>query len=194
MTTWNSSRASGSSTALSRTDEIERVTGYELPEGGYDTIAGLVLDRLERIPEVGEHVTVDGVRIDVLAVEEFAIQQVRLSIAQRDADEDHDDDHDHDHTTTTTGTTGRPNDRIGRALMVGSVDAVSLVLAAGESQRIDFHAPALLVALVLLGLNGFFVAVRVRPPRGAALEDRTAGRGGRQVVPTTRSPGCASSR
>jgi CBS domain containing-hemolysin-like protein len=77
--------------ALSRTDEIERVTGYELPEGPYDTVAGLVLDRLERIPEVGEHVIVDGVRIDVLAVEEFAIQQVRVSVAEPD-DESTDDD------------------------------------------------------------------------------------------------------
>ncbi len=84
--------------ALSRTDEIERVTGYELPEGPYDTVAGLVLDRLERIPEVGEHVTVDGVRIDVLAVEEFAIQQVRLTVAAPDDDEDPDDDR-HDRVT-----------------------------------------------------------------------------------------------
>ena len=78
--------------ALSRTDEIERVTGYELPEGEYDTVAGLVLDRLERIPEVGDHVVVDGVRIDVLAVEEFAIQQVRLSVAPSDHSGELDDD------------------------------------------------------------------------------------------------------
>ena len=78
--------------ALSRTDEIERVTGYDLPEGPYDTVAGLVLDRLERIPEVGEHVIVDGVRIDVLAVEEFAIQQVRVSVAEPAHDDEPDDD------------------------------------------------------------------------------------------------------
>src|SRR4029077_9137915 len=51
--------------ALSRTDEIERVTGYDLPEGPYDTVAGLVLDRLERIPEVVEHVILEGVLRDV---------------------------------------------------------------------------------------------------------------------------------
>ena len=84
--------------ALSRTDEIERVTGYDLPEGPYDTVAGLVLDRLERIPEVGEHVIVDGVRIDVLAVEEFAIQQVRVSVAEPDDGATDDDSH-HDRTT-----------------------------------------------------------------------------------------------
>ena len=69
--------------ASSRTDEIERVTGFDLPEGEYDTVAGLVLDRLERIPEVGDHVVVEGVRIEVLAVEDFAIQQLKLSRRRR---------------------------------------------------------------------------------------------------------------
>ena len=64
--------------ASSRTDEIERVTGFDLPEGDFDTVAGLVLDRLERIPEVGDHVVVEGVRIEVLAVEDFAIQTAQV--------------------------------------------------------------------------------------------------------------------
>jgi CBS domain containing-hemolysin-like protein len=62
-----------------RVDEIERVTGLELPEGDYDTVAGLVLERLERIPEVGDSVVVDEVLIEVLALEEWAITQLRLS-------------------------------------------------------------------------------------------------------------------
>ncbi len=74
--------------ASSRTDEIERVTGFELPEGEYDTVAGLVLDRLERIPEVGDSVIVDGIVIEVLAVEDFAIQRLRLEIADDDVDLD----------------------------------------------------------------------------------------------------------
>ncbi len=74
--------------ALSRTDEIERVTGFDLPEGDYDTVAGLVLDRLERIPEVGDEVIVEGVLIEVLGVEEFAIQRVRLQVAPMAGDED----------------------------------------------------------------------------------------------------------
>jgi CBS domain containing-hemolysin-like protein len=70
--------------ASSRTDEIERVTGFDLPEGEYDTVAGLVLDRLERIPEVGDHVVVEGVHIEVLAVEDFTIQQLRLCLIDND--------------------------------------------------------------------------------------------------------------
>jgi CBS domain containing-hemolysin-like protein len=73
--------------ASSRPDEIERVTGFELPEGEYDTVAGLVLDRLERIPEVGDSVVVDGIVIEVLAVEDYAIQRLRLQVADDDLDD-----------------------------------------------------------------------------------------------------------
>jgi CBS domain containing-hemolysin-like protein len=66
--------------ASSRPDEIERITGYDLPDGEYDTVAGLVLDRLERIPEVGDTFTVDGVRVEVLAVDGFAIERIELRV------------------------------------------------------------------------------------------------------------------
>jgi CBS domain containing-hemolysin-like protein len=66
--------------ATSRPDEIERITGFDLPDGEYDTVAGLVLERLERIPEVGESFVVDGIVIEVLEVDGFAIQRVRLCV------------------------------------------------------------------------------------------------------------------
>ncbi|BAN02460.1 hemolysin family protein [Ilumatobacter coccineus] len=66
--------------ATSRPDEIERATGFQLPDGEYDTVAGLVLDRLERLAEVGDAVVVDGVRIEVLAIDGYGIDQVMLQI------------------------------------------------------------------------------------------------------------------
>jgi CBS domain containing-hemolysin-like protein len=66
--------------ASSRPDEIERITGFDLPDGEYDTVAGLVLDRLERIPEVGDTFTVDGIRVEVLAVDGFAIERIELRV------------------------------------------------------------------------------------------------------------------
>lgn len=66
--------------ATSRPDEIERTTGLKLPDGEYDTVAGLVLDRLERLAEVGDAVVVDGVRIDVLAIDGYGIEQVKLQV------------------------------------------------------------------------------------------------------------------
>ena len=73
--------------ATLRPDEIERSTGLKLPDGEYDTVAGLLLDRLERIPAVGEAVVVDGVRIEVLEVDGFAIRRVALRL-DPDADAD----------------------------------------------------------------------------------------------------------
>ncbi|MFG2062802.1 hemolysin family protein [Micromonospora sp. NPDC048871] len=55
--------------------------GVELParpEGDYTTVAGLVLAGLGRIPTVGEHLTVDGWRLEVTQVDDRAITGVRL--------------------------------------------------------------------------------------------------------------------
>lgn len=97
-----------------RVDEIERVTGLELPEGDYDTVAGLVLDRLERIPEVGETVVVDGVLIEVLELEEWAILRLRLGPAPIEDD----------HATGTVGDLDRDDRTIDRTIDgVGTTDA-----------------------------------------------------------------------
>jgi putative hemolysin len=52
--------------------------GISLPEGDYATLAGLVLDRMGRIPGEGEAVEVAGWRLEVLDVENHAITRVRL--------------------------------------------------------------------------------------------------------------------
>ncbi|MQY26269.1 hemolysin family protein [Nocardia aurantia] len=41
---------------LLRIDEVARATGYDAPEGEYETLGGLVLTRLGRIPVVGDEV------------------------------------------------------------------------------------------------------------------------------------------
>ncbi len=52
--------------------------GVELPSGDYTTVAGLVLERLGRIPAVGEEVDIDGYRLVVRAVRGRAITQIAL--------------------------------------------------------------------------------------------------------------------
>ena len=81
-----------------RVDEIERLTGLELPDGDYDTVAGLVLERLERIPAVGDWVEVDGVHIEVIAVRDWAITEVHICVADTG-----DDDEDEPHHGRTNG-------------------------------------------------------------------------------------------
>lgn len=63
-----------------RLDEIERSTGIELPDGeAYDTVAGLVMSHLQRLGQVGDRVEVDGIAVEVLAMEGWAIASVRLT-------------------------------------------------------------------------------------------------------------------
>jgi putative hemolysin len=52
--------------------------GVELPEGDYATVAGLVLDRLGRIPAAGDQVTVDGWELQVRATRGRAVTEVAL--------------------------------------------------------------------------------------------------------------------
>ena len=59
--------------------------GVSLPEGDYATIAGLVLDQLGRLPEVGEQVSVDGYEIKVLAMDKRTITSI--SVKELEADE-----------------------------------------------------------------------------------------------------------
>jgi len=59
-------------------DEVEAATGFDMPEGEYETLAGLVLDRLGHIPVPGEMVQVDGWRLEVVAMDRLRVATVRL--------------------------------------------------------------------------------------------------------------------
>ncbi|MFD3373743.1 MULTISPECIES: hemolysin family protein [unclassified Streptomyces] len=67
-----------------RLDEVAQATGIELPEeDDYDTVAGLIVDRLGRFPAIGDRVTVelpDGGRavIDVRTLDRHVPERVRL--------------------------------------------------------------------------------------------------------------------
>jgi CBS domain containing-hemolysin-like protein len=98
--------------ASSRPDEIERITGFDLPDGEYDTVAGLVLDRLERIPEVGDSFTVDGIRVEVLAVDGFAIERIELRVDPEALAEAADQDPQAG-SSGDAGDAGRPDERRG---------------------------------------------------------------------------------
>ncbi len=73
-----------------RLDEIEREIDVELPEGDYDTVAGLVLDRLDHFPEPGESIEVDGHHITVMEMDGRRITTVEIEVAESATR--HDDD------------------------------------------------------------------------------------------------------
>ena len=74
---------------LLRPDEVEAMTGVELPEGHgeYETVAGLILRRLGRLAEVGDEVELPGFRLRVDQLDGRRIDRVRLTV-----DADHDDE------------------------------------------------------------------------------------------------------
>jgi CBS domain containing-hemolysin-like protein len=63
MASGNGWRVSG----LLRIDEVAAATGYHAPEGEYETIGGLVLQQLGRIPVAGDSVQLSGYEDDGIA-------------------------------------------------------------------------------------------------------------------------------
>lgn len=59
-------------------DEVRDATGFVMPEGEYETLAGLVLDRLGYIPEPGAICTVNRWRLEVVAMERLRVASVRV--------------------------------------------------------------------------------------------------------------------
>jgi CBS domain containing-hemolysin-like protein len=64
---------------LLRADEVADVVGVVMPEGDYETVAGLVLQRLGRIPEVGDEVELDGWRLTVTRMDRRRIADLQLT-------------------------------------------------------------------------------------------------------------------
>ncbi|MFS8095891.1 hemolysin family protein [Lentzea alba] len=63
---------------LLRDDEVAEATGFHMPEGDYETLAGLVLARLGRIPDVGDEIRVDGWRVTVMRMDRHRVAELRV--------------------------------------------------------------------------------------------------------------------
>jgi putative hemolysin len=60
-------------------DEIAEISGVELPEGPYATVGGFVMAELGRLPEAGDVVEHDGVKLTVVRTEGRRAARVRLT-------------------------------------------------------------------------------------------------------------------
>jgi CBS domain containing-hemolysin-like protein len=63
--------------------ELEESTGFRLPEGDFETLAGLLLSKFDRIPKQGEHVSHDGWELKVVEMDRNRIARV-LVVAPTD--------------------------------------------------------------------------------------------------------------
>lgn len=59
-------------------DDVGELVGSDLPEGGWDTVGGLILARAGHVPAEGEAVDVDGVRLIAQRVQGRRISRVRI--------------------------------------------------------------------------------------------------------------------
>jgi CBS domain containing-hemolysin-like protein len=69
-----------------REDELFELTGFRLPEGPYETLAGFLMARLGHIPVPGEHVDEYGWQFTVIEVERRRVEQVRVVAPEPDDD------------------------------------------------------------------------------------------------------------
>ena len=61
-----------------RRDELSEATGFAMPEGRFETLAGLVLTLLQRVPRVGDAVSFRGWTFRVAAMDGRRIDRVRM--------------------------------------------------------------------------------------------------------------------
>ncbi len=60
-------------------DELTSMSGVELPDGPYETVAGFMLDRLGRVGREGDCVVVGEVRLTVLKTDGYRIVRIRIA-------------------------------------------------------------------------------------------------------------------
>ncbi|HEY9055331.1 MAG TPA: hemolysin family protein [Rectinemataceae bacterium] len=61
-----------------RLDQVSAVTGIELPDEDFDSLAGYVFDLFGRIPEEGESVDLRGARISIMEMDAHRILSVKI--------------------------------------------------------------------------------------------------------------------
>ena len=85
--------------AVYSVDDADELLGAELPHGPWDTVGGLMLDLVGRVPDAGDSVEVDGFRLTALDVRGRRIGRVRIEPTGR---------------PTRTATDARPRPQPGR--------------------------------------------------------------------------------
>ncbi len=57
-------------------DDLEEYLGVELPDGDFESVGGLIISLLGRVPQKGEKITVNGIEMEVLTATDRKIEKV----------------------------------------------------------------------------------------------------------------------
>ncbi|MCH2305784.1 MAG: hemolysin family protein [SAR202 cluster bacterium] len=60
-------------------NEAKEAFEIDLPDGNYETVAGFVLEHLGHIPSTGEQFEYKGIKIQIIEMQEFKVQSIRLT-------------------------------------------------------------------------------------------------------------------
>ncbi|MER5865100.1 hemolysin family protein [Kitasatospora sp. NPDC002040] len=77
---------------ITRTDQLDAI-GLTVPDGPYETLAGLIAHQLGQIPVPGDSVGIDGWTLLVESVDHHVAERVRITAAEPPSDQDSDDRH-----------------------------------------------------------------------------------------------------
>ena len=68
-------------------DLNERIPGLELESKEYDSIGGIIIGLLDRLPEEGDEVvTEDGVKLETVSLDHNHIDKVRITVPEAEAE------------------------------------------------------------------------------------------------------------
>ena len=59
---------------------VSKITGVALPDGDWQTVAGYVIAALDEIPAVGDRVDTDVGQFEVLSMDAYAIDSLRVRL------------------------------------------------------------------------------------------------------------------
>ena len=59
-------------------DDLNDEYDLNLPEGNYKTVAGLIIDTIERIPKLGQNISIEGFKIQIIQASERKIEKIKL--------------------------------------------------------------------------------------------------------------------
>jgi putative hemolysin len=66
--------------ALAPLEEVSEALGIELPKGEYETLSGLLMERLGHIPQVGEELNLETITFTVEAADPRRVERVRAQV------------------------------------------------------------------------------------------------------------------
>ena len=76
-------------------DDINDELGTDLDSEDYDSISGIIIENLDRLPEDNEEVTLDnGIHLKVQGIDQNRIKKVLITLPEPPAEEEADDERD----------------------------------------------------------------------------------------------------